>query len=477
MNKQGGIGLILAIFFIVMTGFIAVISFSMLSAGITGGMTNILSSRSYGIAYGGMEWYLEQLKDDTNWTDEVGTPTVIALGSGTFNVTINGTPTATSVSFTVTGLVPGYEGQNIQQEMSVTARKFPLLFAIFWGVDSGDLQLSSTTIDGNYWSRGTTTVTGGSRIINGIAYRPDTEEINGGGEYYPPPTGQSVLPDYPVMPQIDTSYYDGDDGLIPTYNNMPAGSGTIDQNTILDLTLVPDHTVRCDTFNTNTTAGSTVAISGYGYIVANNINLNTSSGGGGGTRTLTISPSGGNIVFIAHQSLTVNRISGDNVVTGNPGIIMYSRATGGSDLMTINNNNTNISNALFLGNRAISVTRSANITNSTLYVTNVYSDNYLEVTHNGTVSGSVISMSENASGGLQITNGGSVTGLVYHYGGAQGATYFVVNATITGTVIASRFRNNQISNTTITYNSSVIPNPLPPGFQGFVSREIESWDD
>lgn len=475
MNRKKGIGLILAVFFIVITAFIAVIAFSILSAGSTGGLTNIMSTRAYGIAYGGMEWYLEQLQNDTDWTNEVN-QTGIALGSGTFNITIN-SASGTEVSFTVTGSVTGYENQDMQRQMSITANKLPqaALFALWWGRDTGsNLQLSGTFVTGDYWSRGNTTFTGGSSITGGIAYRPDNRVITG-----IPGGGTAVNSPYPEMPVILTTYYDN---IISSANTLINAASSAPDRTWTSGQVLNGNTIYCNNLYTN----GTFTISGHGNIVAySQIELLNDPGDSG---TLTINPSGGDINIYAGTNLYINSSQTDTHIRINSGtnskVVLYSRSRSGTDQYTQIRRDAQIDGALIIGNRRIVVQQDASITDSTLYVNYQASttNNYLQITNNaivGTTSNpcNVISLSHLGSpstNGLEISAHANVTGFIYHYGGTTGRAYFVNDAVMTGTVIISQFRNDLISNSTFTYNSSFTP---PVGFEGYIVKEIESWDD
>lgn len=465
MNREKGIGLILAVFFIVITAFIAVIAFSILSSGSTSGLTNIMSTRAYGIAYGGMEWYLEQLKDDTDWTTNEATLIGNSLGSGTFDITINNF-SSTEVSFTVTGSVPGYEGQNIQQKMNITAKKLPqaALFAIYWGRhEAHDVEFKGNmSVSGDYWSAGTTEVESGSSITNGKAYYGTGEDIEGAGSF-----SKQQISSPPSMPQINQIYYDG---LISAYNTKidAASGGDYNLSANLDLAGIPGKTINCRDFNTN----GTITIFGNGYIVATrDILLHTENGDFG---TLTITPSGGNIYFLADNDLTVDSTKSDTYVNMNSGVVLYSRGT--SNTLTIRNDNTSIDGAFIMAINKLEVKDSADLTNCTLYVPDNDSNSTLKITDSGTTitTSSILSLSP-ANKGLEIQDA-TISGLVYHYGSTDGDTA-ITDATISGSVICSYFNNHKIDSSTITHDLSSLPSTLPQGFNGYVIKDAESWDD
>jgi hypothetical protein len=167
-------------------------------------------------------------------------------------------------------------------------------------------------------------------------------------------------------------------------------------------------------------------------------------------------------------------------VTINAGAYLYSRARNNNNqLVNIREHSattTEINSAFIIGRRRIIVRGGAQVTGSTLYVSDVSNaNNYLQIRDSGTsVSGTVISVS-GRDPGLIINNGASVTGLVYHWGANSGYTQ-INTATITGSVVASQYRNDRIVSSTITYAPVSVPSTFDGDF-GDVSMEPNSWDD
>ena len=461
----------MVIFLMLICALLAVTAFSLLATAV--GMGTIESMQAFSTAIGGEEWYLEQLANDSDWSNEADQAD-IALGSGAFDVTINSAAKG-SISFTITGKAAG---EAAQREVSITASRFPpaAKFAVYWGRDTGSfLQIrNSSTIDGDLWSRGTTEVLSGNSVT-GTSYCPDNENISGTGSF----TEFKVISPYPGMPQIDESYYDN---LISTYNALIAAHGTNSDSTLsTNLNL----TGGFYGYRTLETTGN-ITISGNGFIVASrDINLHASASASG---TLTISPSGGNIYFLAGRSLTVNSTQNDTNVAingdANNRVYLYSQDSATSRLVRIRKHSstaTTVDSAVVIGQRRIIVEGGARITNSTLYVSDVSdTNNYLQITDSGTAVGTpgnpcnLISVS-GRDPGLIINNGASVTGFVYHWGDNTG--YAQVNgATIAGSLVASQFTNDRIVNSDITYSAADLP-AAPDGFEGFVSTDTSSWDD
>ncbi|NQT47146.1 MAG: hypothetical protein HQ593_06725 [Candidatus Omnitrophica bacterium] len=463
-----GVALILIIFLIMVCSLVALTAFSLLATGVESGLGFSESIQTLAIAMGGKEWYLEQLENDSDWSDEAN-QTGIALGSGTFDITVN-SATSGSVSFTVTGKVTNALSQTVRREVTLTANRLPTAskFAVYWGRNTGSwLELrNSTTINGNFWSRGTTDVKSGCSVT-GISYCPSNKNVAGAGSY----TEVEIDSPYPSMPQIDETPYSNSISSFNAYINTYGTNSNRSQTTDL---ILSGNVIGCKNF----TSSGNITISGNGYIVAKqNINLHSTDLVSG---TLTITPSGGNIYFLAAGNLKVNSTQNDTNVTINSGAYLYSRAQeNDNQLVRVRKHastNTEINSAVIIGRRRIIVQSGADITSSTLYVSDVSdNNNYLQITGSGTtVSGSIISVSGRDSG-LIINRGASVTGLVYHWGANSGYTQ-INTATIAGSVVCSQYTNDRIVNSTITYDADSLP-LAPDGFESFVSVDAESWDD
>lgn len=477
MNKKG-ITLILVVSLIMISSLLAAIVFSLLAVGTESGTDFAISMEALAIASGGKEWYLEQLENDADWTNQVN-QSGIALGSGSFDITVN-SAAKNRVSFTVTANVSDAFGHSSRRQMATAAKRLPkaFLFALYCGRDIGptlDLRNSGgdpTTINGDYWSRGTTEVFSGSSVT-GIAYRPDTEDILGTGSF----SEYAITSPYPDMPQINQTTYDNLMNSLDTIIDASGVPGDITQNTDLVLT---GNVIGCANF---TTTGN-ITISGNGYIVATDtINLHALGSSSG---TLTITPSEGNIYFLANQDIVVNSTSNDTNVTMNPGAYLYSRcSTGTAGLVRIRKQNTTttlLDGSFIIARRRIIVERKATVINSTLYVSDVSdTNNLLRITDNGTTVGtvgnpcSIISVS-GRNPGLIIETLASVTGMVYHWGDTTGRTD-ITHSSITGSVVASQFNGNQIGGSTITYSEADLPVNPPDGFEDFISTDIDSWND
>lgn len=460
--------LIAAIAIIVILALFAVVSASLLGTQTAQTATGLVeSTQALYLANAGLEWYLEQLANDNDWTDQVNQTKSFA--NGTFNIEVSNI-TSSSIDIKSTGLVLGPDGRNRERFLTARAKKIPsaFQFALFWGRNTGStLQLrNNSTISGDFWSRGNSDVQSGSSVA-GFAYCPDNQDITGSGSF----TKVQVSSPYPEMPQLNQTPYSN---IVGSFNSYIDTYGTnLDRTQNTNLVLNGD-IIGCRNF---TTTGN-ITISGNGYIVAQqDIDLHSTNAASG---TLTVTPSGGNIYFLAARSLTVNSTQSDTNVTINPGVYLYSRSqTSTTQLLRIrkhSSTNTNINSAFIIANRRVIVRGGAQVLNSTFYVSDVSdTNNYLKIMDSGTlVSGSIISVS-GRNPGLIINNNASVSGLIYHWGGTSGYTQ-LNSANITGSVVASQYNNNRIISSTITYDSTSIPSILPEGFDNSVTAESNSWD-
>jgi hypothetical protein len=510
-SRKRGVSLIAAIAIMLIAAVLTLVMVSMLGTTSRIALNSLYPSQALGLAQAGLNWYMMQLVGIPDW-DTASNQSGISLNPGTFDVAVSNraspqtdsiTPTRMDIS--VTGKVTGAGGNIIQRTMSQRALKLPSAskFALFWGRRTGTaLTLTSTTVNGDFWSQGTTAIPGISSVTNGSAYRPTTENISGVGSYTEVNVGSfPYFSNFPgstatfSTPQIDTTYYTN---LITNYNNLITTSPAS-----------ADLSQSSGTFNVsgimrrrNVTLDGTVTITGNGILIANGIGtrgvmtLGSNSGG-----PVIIRPdAGGTITFLARRNLTVNIVTISN--TNNPSpdyyprVRVYSQAVGttsnpNSDLMTIQNS-ANLDRALLLSDRRILVqtsTSSPIITNSTFFVNNnsgSNTNNNLTVTNSSTVgnsatgSSSLISIAR-GSPALAITTTASVRGFVYQRD-AGNAGYTNIAGTssanrvnITGSIIANQFTSNRVLNANITYNPNAIPDPPPEGFNSFVTKKPNSW--
>jgi len=495
LMKKDGVILVAAMAIMLIVAVMCVVLASMLGTTARGSLDYWRSTQSFALAQAGLNWYMEQLVNTADWdiaTDQFG----VSLDPGTFDVVLSNkaapqtdSSTVTRMDIAVTGKMTGSDGQTVQRTMSQRAWKLPSAskFALYWGRDAANLSFSNVTIDGDFWSIGSTSIPSSSTVTGGSAYRPNTENISGSGSYTEVNAGAfPYFSDFSgstathSTPQFNAAYYTA---LTSDYDTREAACVTgvdINQNTSLVLN---GNTVCCRDFNTN----GNITISGNGYIIANRDLLLHSANGDSGT--LTFSPSGGKIVLISGRDILINSNQADTPVIMNPGVRMYSKSDSStSGEITIRNDTTDIDGALILAARRIIVQDSANIINSTLFLNDPgnATNNNLTITNSGTTVGTITSPCNIISIGrgtptLAITTTASAAGLLYqrdsnnlgrtNISGQNNAN----RVNITGSVIANGFQGNSISNANIIYDPAAIPDPPVEGFVGFATKDPDSW--
>ncbi|PIQ86958.1 MAG: hypothetical protein COV74_02735 [Candidatus Omnitrophica bacterium CG11_big_fil_rev_8_21_14_0_20_45_26] len=478
--RKKGVSLIAAVVLMLLLGLSGAIGSAIVANAGIRTVHTAQSLQALGIAHAGIEWYLEQLEDDTDWTDQTnevrlfGPPSTVS----SFTIQINNA-SATEVNFTSLGLLAGLDGRTMQRRLTVTAQKMPsaFLFALYQGEDPGaNLEIrNSSVVTGDMWSRGSVNVFSGNTVQNGLVYVPDTETVSGAGTF----TAKQMTAPYPAMPQITTTSYttlmDGYDTTIDT----ASGAGDDPRNSDIFLS---GNTILARNFSTS----GTMTITGHGTIVAfRNMDLHTGNGG-----TLTITPSGGDIVFLAGRNLEIGNTNGNSTVTVNGSVTpgstcrFYSEAmTNASQRVRVSGSNTNVHGANFYARRRISVDNNAVIDQgSLLYIDRASSanNNQIDITGSATaVIGSVISTGRNNLN-LRIRNQATVTGLVYSYDTGGNGRLELNNCTVTGAAAAQNFRvgnnNNRIQSAAVTYSASALPSSVPNGFETYVVKKPNSWD-
>lgn len=479
LNRANGVALILMVFLMLASSLVALVAFSLFAEGLNSSGSLSESIQAFAIAVGGRQWYLEQLANDNDWTDELERSN-IALGSGTFDIIVN-TKSSNSVSFTITGKVSGFLGQTVQRQVRSTAKKLPkaCLFSVFWQGDGQNSELDvrgNTHIRGNFWSAGSALIRSGSDVTGGLVYYAEGEGIRGAGIY----ATQVVKGSPPAMPLLDTAYYEN---LMAGYDSkIDANISTLDEEW-------RDETIDLNggiiyQFRNLETRGD-VIITGHGkIIVKKDIILNARNERG----SLNILPSGGIIEILAGGNFMISNNRAEQTVNISSSTIMYARNASltyneifGIDRGKKLSNVTSIIDALILARRRLIVRKGASITDSTLYLdyANPSNNNLLQITDSGTqiINGIVISRGRRAPS-LQINSGASVTGLVYQYANSnEGWAEIDGGSIIQGALLVRQFYNDRFGPATVTHSLNDILSALPEGIDGYVLTEPSSWDD
>lgn len=488
-QAEKGIVLVGTVGLLVFLGLFTAVATSILNTTESSHVNRVYGTQALALAHAGAEWYLEQLENDTDWSDE-GAQT-LNFAEGQFSIAVDAA-SAASVTFTVTGsIVSPQDGYTFQRVLTLTAEKIPkaFQFALFQAVDTGtrlDINnngANATTITGDVWSRGDVRVNSPNSVVGGLVYAADTQTVFGTGTY----TGSPVAAPYPAMPSLDPAPYrnvmDGFDTLLDANNDNT--SRTVNNSTF-DINTSGDCTAGLCEFRNFETTGD-VTITGNGTISVNrDIDLHSANGQNSSDH-LTISPDpGGSISIICNRTLIIGS-NNDPHVTVESGVTFYSRSNNNNRLLRVRGSNTAMDSSSLYSRRRIIVERGSDITgDALLFVDDAgnSNNNYLDIIgQNGvtTVEGLVISLGANATT-LRIRNGGSsktdtvVRGIVYGPGDSAARQCLVQDAVIRGTLVCHRFQNNRVRNISLTHSTGVFPDPLPEGFDGSVAVRSGSYD-
>jgi type II secretory pathway pseudopilin PulG len=228
-----GISLIAVVIVMMVVAALALTISSTMSVGSRSAAIDVLSQQTFYIAEAGLEWYIRQLKDDSDWSNPPPVLTNQAFGSGAFSIAyFNAEPD--SIDVTSTGKITGWDGNNIQRVVSAHVEKGGsgsefADFAIFYGGGNGDITTEinrNQTITGDIFINGDLninrdcTITGDVSATGLITIDRGTNISGTVTENAGPPAAHPVL---------DTAYYDS---LLSIAAGQPAGNADFEAETI-----------------------------------------------------------------------------------------------------------------------------------------------------------------------------------------------------------------------------------------------------
>ncbi len=401
MRHNKAQALIAAILIIVMLSFFATMIASLFATQVSNTASGLAeSTQVFYLAHGGLEWYMQQLAEDSDWTDQIN-PATQTLGSGTFDIELSNI-SAGSIDVKAIGKVTGPDQRDRERWVAATIKRTPVIpeYAVFWHQDGPGSQLDfanssgGTHVVGDMWSIGSSDI-GTNSEVTGIIYHAQGESITGGGSY----TAQELTPS-PTIPLLDTTYYDGlmadwnsridaanvnnhgqTGGSNLTLNSHVDWTGqTINQKNIntngYDITGT-NFTVNCRSFNLQTgseidsnASGFTInvrnnfAMSGSSQINADDYRINTSNNF---TMSGTSAVSSSNFEFYLDDNFntdgTVSLAGNGYVVCSDAGSILLHNANGDSGVFTATPSGGSI---YFLSGDSMTVNSNKNDTDVTL---------------------------------------------------------------------------------------------------------------
>ena len=130
-----GISLVAVVIVMLIASGLALFIASSMSSGNISAVTDMQSEQAFYIAQAGMEWYLEQLQGDNDWSK--GNPVVPAVktnqvfGAGTFSVTYSNN-SKDAINIVGTGKVTAWDGNTVQRVISChVVRGTPLVISLW----------------------------------------------------------------------------------------------------------------------------------------------------------------------------------------------------------------------------------------------------------------------------------------------------------------------------------------------------------
>lgn len=292
VSNPRGFALLGVIALMVLVGLFSAVGASLVASSLGAQTHQMDSLRALALAEAGKEWFLEELRGDTDWSDQ--TAKTRSFGGGSFEIAVL-SASVDNLRFRATGVQPsGFTGQDIRRQLTLEARRgmSPFFnFSFFQGQDSGDLTIQSSQLTGDLWSRGT--IIGSSdSFFNGVIYVPTGEEAQGAGVSM---KVKIAGPPYPELPIFDPAEHrtkmNGFDALLNANSSIISKSISSGTYTVSGV----------QNFSSFRTTGA-VTITGSGTIVVrSDVLLNTAL-----TGPLRVSPSpGGKITIIAGGTISV----------------------------------------------------------------------------------------------------------------------------------------------------------------------------
>lgn len=480
------------------------------------------SLNAYAAAHGVAEWYMRQLDNDSDWTDN--SDATYNLDSGVdVDITIDA-QSANEITFTSAATVtPDDHNYDVTRSVTHTIERNSeaTKFALFVEYAGARTRLRSNTQDsvvtGNIYSGGGGDVDTGNTVQNGIFYIPSNESFTAdAGTYIGKQIPTAAEPTFPVLdPTNYQAAMDAFDALIATAVSNGPSNYTLNNND-MDINSHSRCTAGICEFGTLLTRGNTVNITGSGTIICTaQCRFHDRSAESEGSQLNIIPDDGGTITILSQDTLEFGHANGRTDIsinthaTNTSTVNLYcpgNLATG--DMVQIRGNGTMINNSAnpnttvnVYSRRRIQMNdgaQSSGTGNQNLFFIEDSFPYYGDSTNNrfqiiGDSNASVgrptivegtlivynsrdpndaITMSSGYSGGSNAL----FNGLMYQYDSTNSGEVDLDDADITGSVIAYRLQANQIRRTTITYDPSVLPEIWPDGFDNYVTRKLNSSD-
>lgn len=127
---EKGVSIVGVIAIMLILSFLGIVAVSLLGSSSASGLDFFYSQKAFYIAEAGRQWYLEQLQNDSSWSDNAasGDKGPKSFAGGSFTIAVSSCQTD-SIDFTSTAAITGYEGQPVQRVVSSNvSRGLPTAF-------------------------------------------------------------------------------------------------------------------------------------------------------------------------------------------------------------------------------------------------------------------------------------------------------------------------------------------------------------
>lgn len=221
------------------------------------------SLQAFYIASSGMEYYLNELERDSDWSSPPTTESH-EFGGGLFTITTTNEQ-KNSITFTITGLFT-FEGETYQRAVRPTIQRTAgglgdilAEYVLYWGEGSGgdgSFIDNNATIIGNMYT-GSTLEIGTNVNVSGDVESID-DVIVGAGSTIEGELQTGVEPPY-GQPSLETSWYDSQIAIAATY---PSGNQSWDSQAISGTTYINGDLTMKNNANITVTGVATIIVTG-----------------------------------------------------------------------------------------------------------------------------------------------------------------------------------------------------------------------
>jgi len=213
MTREKGISLIAVVIIMLIVATLALVIASTMSTGNISSVADMQAQQAFYLAQAGLEWYMEELENDSDWSSAPSTVTDQSYGAGTYSVSYANAATD-SIDVTATGKVAGWDGNDVQRVITHTVTRSSgggttfADFAIYHGGGDGSYTANiakNQTITGDTFIHGDLDIGKNCNITGDVLA---TGEISvGSGTNISGDTTEEADPPA-TQPTLTTTYYD-----------------------------------------------------------------------------------------------------------------------------------------------------------------------------------------------------------------------------------------------------------------------------